>query len=486
MHVLQLLKDESKKQKNWNLVLFNKEENESLVICELNLIPSSLSNKFEIVANLFDDMCTLLPNDFVLWYANMITEYISSDYNSELILNQVNNFLYFAKKYIDAKNIDFNTFVNYSKASKTSIIFTSEDIEALSIASICLKLYSLICYDSKMKLTDNTHKMVYSAFIRPCTEIGTTTKIYQTMRSRTYRSSITDRYMWELIKMMVVETPESYTLSIFNFLLTNLLATLDITTNPIPFFVSVIDDSIRWMMCSIYKDKVLYGEIFGGSGDVYGSSFSKETLHIYCCNDVIGKAAKAGMEILEKICDENKINIEEVHYRLDAISKLSASMKAVILPIASKVFEIPFKYLLTAPPRHIMLLGVLLHHCSEDTLGDRFPILHHFLTGCPVDEENSVSRSSYKIKNVGYVINDRENSIFGLKSSVLRFNIMSCVCGILSVSKKNLVSILSGKKLPKINYSDLEGDVIFFYSELYSQKLTKVFDQIRQRVDDYL
>lgn len=480
---LKLQPNNEQKKQRWDLVL--REDDESATLCTLDLMSSSLTNKFEIVTNLFDDLSNLIPDDFVPWYTNMIKEYIVSNYNSEVILNEVPGFLVIAHKYMEAKNINFNSFVDYTKASKTSIVFSAEDIKSLAAASVCLKLYSLICYDSKMKLTDNTHKLVYSGFIKPCYELGTTTRIYQTMRSRTYRSSITDRYMWDLIKMMVVETPESYTLLMFNFLLTNLLATLDITTNPIPFFVSVIDDSIRWMMCSIYKDKVLYGEVFGGSGDVYGSSFSKETLNIYCCNDVIGKAAKAGMSILESEYGITQDNFIEVRDRLDKINKLSSSMKAVILPIASRVFGIPFKYLLTAPPKHIMLLGVLLYHCSRGILDERFPVLHDFLIGCPINPENPVTKSSYKIKNIGYIINDKTNKIFGLDSRTLRFNIMSCVCGILSVSKKDLVAIMTGKKLPKINYTDLENDVIFFYSELYSHRLDSMFDKIREKTDVY-
>lgn len=475
--------EEGAKKQKWTLSVSDDVQNKTVKLCDLDLIASSLTNKFETVAALFDDMSKLIPNDFVPWYTNMIKEYIKSNYNSELILQEVPNFLNVAYKYIDAKNINFDSFVNKDKASKTSIVFLVDDIKALAAASVCLKLYSAICYDEKMKLTDNIHKLVYAGFIKPCYELGTTTKIYQTMRSRTYRSSITDRYMWELIKMMIVETPESYTLLMFNFLLTNLLATLDITTNPIPFFVSVIDDSIRWMMCSIYKDKVLYGEVFGGSGDVYGSSFSKESLHILCCNDVIGKAAKAGMTILENEYGVTIENFEEVRDRLDKINCLSLSMKSVILPIASRVLEIPYKYLLTAPPKHVMLLGVLIYHASKGILDERFPILHEFLIGCPNNPDSTVSRSSYKIKNVGYVINDKQNKIFGLSSSTLKFNIMSCVCGILSVCKKDLVSILTGKKLPKINYSDLENDVIFFFSEMYSHRLDGTFARIRERAD---
>lgn len=484
-HLLCLTPGAEQKKQNWNLILKDTEQNKEVVLCSLDLIPSSLTNKFDIVADLFEDMSEVIPEIFVPWYTNMLKDYMASNYNSELILQQVPNFLEVANRYIDAKNINFASFVDYSKASKTSIVFSVEDIKALAQASICLKMYSVIGYDSRMKLTDNTHKLVYSGFIKPCYELGTVTKIFQTMRSRTYRSSITDKYMWELIKMMVVETPESYTLLIFNFLLTNLLVTLNIETNPIPYFIKIIDDSIRWLMSSMYKDKVLYGEVFGGSGDIYGSSFSKETLNIYCCNDVIGKAAKAGMEILENEYGFDEGGFYEVRERLDNITTLSASMKAVILPIASRVLEIPFKYLLTAPPKHVMLLGVLLYHCSRDILDQRFPLLYDFLIGCPVTGDTPAVRSSYKIKNLEFIINDKKNKIFGLAAGTLRFHIMSCVCGILSVSKKDLISILTGKKFQKTNYADMETDVIFFFSELYSHRLDSMFDKIRERTDMY-
>jgi len=486
MITLELEKDESAATQyhHWNMVLIDHEENRRKNIASLKLTPSSITNKFDIIKDTFSDVSRNVPR-FVPWFVKLIKKYKESGYNSELVLDEVPMFLEISQEYIDSKDIPFDSFVDLSKASKTSIIFKVPDIKQLALTSMCLKLYSIFCYDNEMRPTDNVHKLIYSGFIQGCQDVGTVSKIYQTMKSRTYRSSITDRYMWDLIKMMVVETPESYTLLLFNFLMNNLLVTVDITSNPIPYFVSVTDKSIDWMMRSIYKDKVIYGEAFGGSDDIYGSSVTKENLHILCCNDVIGKAAAAGMAVLEEeyqIDDEEFIAIRD---RLDKLNILSVSMKCVILPIASKVLEIPYNYLLAAPPKHIMLIGILLYHCSRDNLDSRFPVIAEFLSACPTNVNSVVTRSSYKIKGLELVLNNKTDKPFGFASGSLRFDILSCICGILTASKKDLVSLLSGKRLNKINYSDLESDVIFFFSELYSNKLDPMFDKMRNAVDTY-
>jgi len=477
--------DPENKKLEWTMCIISDEDDQIKKIVNLSFEQSTLTNKFDTIKNLFEDISVFVPNEFIVWYVKMISEYIKSNFNSEIILREIPNFLLFAEKYIEAKNINFESFINHSKVTKTSILFEYSDLRALAKASVCLKLYAPILYDINLKLTDNTHKLVYTSFVQECIDLGTTTKIFQIMRSRTYKSSMTDRYIWDLIRMMITETPENYTLLMFNFLLTNMLSTLDIEKNPIPFFVSIIDDSLRWMMGNVYKDRVLYGEVFGGPGDVYGNMLNKETLHIYCCNDVIGKSAKAGMELLEKKYDITDDKFEEIRERLDNIEYISPIMQNTILPIANKVLEIPYNYLLTAPPKHISLIGILMHYCSMEILDERFPILHEFLLLAPKEKLNKIFTSSYEIKNM-YSIVDVPNLVFGLNSPVIRYKIMSKICGILSVCKKTHISIISGKKVKKINYSSLESDVIQFYGELYSNKLDSTFVRMRNIVDELL
>ncbi|MCK5017104.1 MAG: hypothetical protein KAS32_08525 [Candidatus Peribacteraceae bacterium] len=470
-------------KRNWVLVSENGDGGET--VCELTLKPSSITNKFSIVADFFEEMNTLVP-DFSEWYATLLKDYIESSYNSEMILEAVDQLLVYAGAYVDAKDVDFNSFSRVEKSSKTSIMFLAEDIKALAQASTALKIYSVIHYDTKMSLPDNLEKEVYERLVGACIELGTTTKLFQLIRSRVYRSSITDRYMWDLIKIMMSETPESYVMTVFNFLMNNMLSTITVTRNPVPFLVSLIDDSIRWMMRTVYKDKILYGEAFGGTEDIHGSALSKESFYVYCCNDVLGKAAKAGMNLLENEYNLSGTQFDKVRDRIDAIDILTPPMKLVLLPIASKVLEIPYKFLLTAPPKHILLTGIFLHFAGKNTLDERFPIINEFLITCPLESENAFSstRSVYRIRNLEFILNDK-TPVFGFNSKTLKYDVMSSLCGVLSASKKNLVSTISGEPMTKISYLNLEHDVIQFFTLLYSNQLDETFNRMRDKANDY-
>jgi len=477
------LQENVKDKRNFNLIETDEKGTFKNNIIELNLRASSITNKFQVVQDLLADMCVEVP-DFEDWFLELLNSYIESSYNSELILNHAEDLLHYCEDYLVTKGIDFSKFYNVAKSSKTSIIFTDKDIKAIAISSTALKIYAIFCYDDKLKLTDNVHRKVYDKLVSPCKDLETTDKIFQLVRSRVYRSSITDRYMWDLIKVMVLETPESYVMTIFNFLMNNMITSLNVDRNPVPFLVSLIDDSVRWMMTTVYKDKVLYGEAFGGSDDIYGSSLSKESFYVHCCNDVIGKAAKAGMTILEHEYNLNEDQFEDVRTRLDSVDMLFPVMKLVILPIASKVLEIPYKFLLTCPPKHALLIGIFMNHLAKGTLDTKFPIISEFLITCPEDTSFLTTRSSYKVRNLEFIINDK-TPLFGFSSKRLKFDIMSSICGVLSASKKNLVSTINGETLSKITYLNLEHDVITFFTLLYSHQLDEDFNKMKNKAEAY-
>lgn len=455
------------------------------VIKELSLISHSVSNKFHIIGDLIGEMCENLEG-FEDWYENLVTSYISSGYNAEILMNNVDQFFDYSSKYIEYKEVNFDKFINLEKKSKTSIVFYPDDIKAISTCSTCLKLYSLFSCENEMKLSDNLHRKFYSLLITPCINRDVTTKIFQLIRSRTYRSSITDRYMWDFIKMMISETPESYVMTVFNFLMKSLLSLIDIKQNPIPFLISTIDDSIRWLMRSVYKDKIIYGEVFGGAEDLYGSSLTKENFYLFCCQDVVGKGANIGLTMLEDKYDLTDAEFNKIRDRIDEIHYLYPAAMLVTLPIVSKVLEIPYKFLLTVPPKHAMLLGMFMSELAQGTLSERYPILTEFLIACPKPDINNVTttRSSYKIRNLELILNDK-NPLFGFGNKSLKYDVMSSIAGVLSASKRSLVGIANGKQLSKMTYYNLESDVCGFFSELYANKLDEVFNEMREKADTY-
>lgn len=477
-----LLESDKSNKRKWNL--YYKEGEEKILLKNLNfVISSSIIKKFEIVKELYEDISVNIEG-FSKWFCDLIEEYKESGYNSEIMIEKSRDILDYAKKYVDSKNIDYTRFVDRSKSSKTSILFLENDIKAIGVTSTCLKIYSIFKHDEQLMIPENIHKTIYNIFIEDCINLGTTDKIFELIRSRSYRSSITDKYIWDIIRMSILETPESYVMVIFNFLMNNLISTLDISVNPINYLTSIVDDKIRWLMCGVYKDKIIYGEAFSGTEDISGHSQSKESFYLICCNDLIAKVAKIGMDILS-----NEYNLDEdaflkVRNRLDNIKYLDPPMKLITVLLASKILKIPYKFLLITPPKYIVLVGVFLHHICKNILDSKFPILTDFLLGCPKDQSSVIIRSSYKIKNIEYLLDDRSR-IFGFNSAYLKYNIISPFCGILSVCKKNVISVVDGTPMASITYNDMETDIVNFYNELYSGQLEKDFEKMREKMDLY-
>lgn len=472
--------------RNGNWVIQKTDDKSSEIYHVFNHVVTNVTKFFQNVANLINDMRTVLGSDFDDWFDSLIKEYIDSKYNSEIIKDNSMKILEFAEKYVKAKNIDISRYVDYSKKSSTSVLFDEKDIESILISSTALKIYSVFWYDNTLRLPDNIHRMVYKDLVKPCIDNGTTTKVYQIIRSRTCRSSITDRYMWDIIKISLIETPEHYTMHVFNYFMNNLFAALNLDTNPISYIVGIIDESIGWMLTTVYNNKIIYGEMFSDTEEIYGTSLHQNLVHIKCCNDTLGKVAKASMELVERQYNLSEEDFRKFRERLDFNTIIHPHLKRLTIPIISKVLGIPYSYLIKTPPSHLTLASIMMYECSKDILETRFPILREYLICSPIENIVVSSKSSYRLKNIEFIINDNMNRFFGFRDVYTRYRVMSSVCGVLSASKKNMEYVIDGQEMPRFNYKQLESEVCTFFGEFYSEKLDSSFDKMSERVDQYI
>ena len=76
-----------------------------------------------------------------------------------------------------------------------------------------------------------------------------------------------------------------------------------------------------------------------------------------------------------------------------------------------------------------------------------------------------------------------KETMFGFESKVIKYKIFSSICGIISASKKNLISVITGKPIPKITNSQLEYEIINFFSLLYGGKLDDMFEKLTKKAD---
>ena len=466
-----------------------------LLVCgprqyELELIPSSVTNKFKIVSDLIEEMKYI--EGFENWFSDLLSSYFDTQ-NSEIVLNNADKFIEYASIYIEDKNIDYSGYTRIDKISKTSIVFDKEHIKSILVISTALKLYSILKYDKTLRVPEDMHKEIYNRMVQPCIKKGSVENIYKLVRSRVCRSLVTDRRMWDFLRLTISESPESYMLKLFDFLMVNLFGILSVDKNPIPCIVSVIDDSLNWTMRSVFKDKFIYGETFGGLDDIYGESISKESFLFYCCNDVIGKAAKMGLDLLENEYIKNPLEFEITKKKIEATDYISSVGKMFTLLIASKVLEIPYRFIITCPPKHSVLIGVLMYYVGEE-IAKEYPNIYEFLPACiytkDVEKRRMGSRfvkSSYKLKNSEIIINDNENTtLFGFEGKLAKIDILKTICGIFAALRREMINTATGGEIinKKISYFDLERDVILFFSKVYNNSLEYVFSNMRRRVDE--
>jgi len=126
-------------------------------------------------------------------------------------------------------------------------------------------------------------------------------------------------------------------------------------------------------------------------------------------------------------------------------------------------------------------MGIFLHEIADEMV-EEYPVLAEFLISCPENTNFLSTRSSYRLRNLEFILNE-SSPIFGFASKTLKFEIMSSICGVLSASKKNIVSVIDGGRLSKITYLDLENDVTSFFTKLYSSQLDGMFENMRKRAD---
>ena len=461
-------------KRKWNLYDSDKGEDP---VFEMNLENSSITNKFEIVKEVIDFSNENIDG-FEDWFRIMISGYIKN-YDSEKVLKKMNRITEFANAYVQKSGVNFSNFVNIKKSSKTSILFSAEEIEAINKAAYSLKIYSIFYNDLKLKLADNIHKEIYEIIIKECSDLNITNKIYELVRSKIYRSSVTDKYMWVIIGLLINETPDSFSMNVFNSLMINFIPLINININPIVFLVTIIDDGIRWLMKNSFKEKFVYGDSYGVTSEVTSNVMNRESFNYYCHKDTIIKISKVAIDYLDEHNIINENNSINFYTKLNNLSELSISQKLINLPLISKILYIPYKVLLTFSPKHIILISIFLYYIAGDNVFKNYSILRDYLISVPNEDSYISSWSTYKLKKLDNIINDPQ-PIFGFSSPSLKFNILSPICGVLSSNRKSLVNIIDDTILNKHPFIDVETEVIDYFTKIYSNSMDEELGKVRE------
>jgi hypothetical protein len=479
-----LLRIEQNGPKEWTVI----DENHEPI--KLMLLSSSVTNKYFIVTKFIEGVAELHGEEFSDWFMELLEGCEDEVRRPKVIIDSIPKLKEYADAYLDSLKIDFSQFVDESKVKKNSILFMPDEIEKIIRLSCYLKIYSVISNNDVLKLGQTLHREVYNKFAAEIVETEVIRKIYDVIKTKTFRYNLTDRFMWEYIKNVQGKDIGVHVIEIFNFIMNHILILCEQDKNPITYFVGVIDESVKWFLRSVYKGSIVYDDSIS-TEDIQG--INTDNLKTYSYNDTLGRlkgiAYEKVYELLQRqasMLTENKAdasdqNIIEFHERASEIEFVSPLAETLVYPILSNMTSIPYHHFKTLSPEHSSVISVYVQNLFRKVFStdfkDLFALLNYYPTRSP-----SLT-TTYKIKSVHEYIHaqDEYKDFYGFNTKILPHALLCHYVG--RVSRVDFCDILTGKKLGGIPLSKIEHSMILFFTLYFAGNLETEIDELTKLMD---
>lgn len=467
------------------LEIFNDEKE----IQALTLVSSTVTNKYFIITNFIENVSKTCDG-FDVWFCNFLEEYTSVVERYPIIQKNLPSLKDFVNQYLKHQNIDYSLFVDESKAKKASILFTAEEIENIIKLSCYLKIYSLISNSNELKLDERLHKKVYNEIASEVLNSEVVTKIFNIIKTKTFRYNLTDKFMWDYIKMIQCKSIDVHIIEIFNFIMNQILILCEEDKNPITYFVSVVQESINWFLRSVYKSQIVYDDSVS-TEDIHSSNI--DNLKTYSYNDTLGRLKGVAFEqiydnlerssILLFSANQDVINsdksIVDFQNRLSQIEFISPLCDSLVYPVLSKVTSIPYIHFKTLTPDYAIVLSVYTQNLLKKVFKiteyrNLFSLLQYY------PKKTIAVATTYKVKTMEDFIKVSQsvNSFFGFKSKLLFGNMLGYFIG--RISRVNFMNIFDGNELAGVPLSKIESEMIQFYTMLFAGKFEDEFLEMKK------
>lgn len=471
-----MLKFNKESTKEWNVVHSDHEP------IALKLSSSTVTNKYQIVTDYIERVSEFHGQTFADWFVKLLKDCENEMKRAEVIDEAIEPIKLFSDSYLQSLNIDFSQFVDESKVKKNSILFKGDEIEEIIKLSGYLKLYSIISNNEDLKLGPKLHREVYNKFAAKAIESEVVSKIFDVIKTKTFRYKLTDSFMWDYIKTIQSKDIGTHIIEIFNFIMSNIIILCEEDKNPITYFVGVIDESVKWFLRSIYKGAIVYDDEIA-TEDIHSTHINN--LKTYSFNDTLGRLKAVAFEhIYEKLDHENVMTINDktdqyiidFNNRLSTITYISPLAECLVFPLLSKMTKISYVHFKTISPEHSAVLSyylnILLYKVFKSEYRNLFQLLDYY------PESQPSINTTYKIKLVhDYIdIQNKTQNFFGFNTIIFPSNVISHFIG--RVSRINFKSLLTGQKLTGIPLSKIELEMIHFYTNFFSGKLESKLDDL--------
>jgi hypothetical protein len=183
-----------------------------------------------------------------------------------------------------------------------------EEIFEIIKLSSYLKIYSVISNNENLKLGQTSDREIYNLLASEIVETEVIRKIYDVIKTKTFRYNLTDKFMWEYIKNVQGKDIGIHVIEIFNFIMNHILILCEDDKNPITYFVGVIDESVKWFLRSVYKGSIVYDDSIS-TEDIQG--INTDNLKTYSYNDTLGRLKGIAYEKIYELLQRQAMSIDE-------------------------------------------------------------------------------------------------------------------------------------------------------------------------------
>jgi len=475
------------------MINFKQLGSKSWQVCEgsdcvemLDLSSSSITNKFSIIASFVENVSKNVGVDFDNWFVQFLNTYKSAEEKRFVVLEEnVPALKKFVDAYLDSKHIDFTQFVDMTKAKKTSILFNPEEIEKIIRSSGYLKVYSVISNSENLKLDHRLHKKMYNMIVSGL-DSDTIFKVFNVVKTKTFRYNISDKYMWDYIKMIQCKTIDIYAVEIFNFIMSSIFTLCDENKNPISYFISVVDESVKWFLRSVYKGSIIYDDSVA-TEDI--QAIHIDNLRTYTYNDTLGRLERIAHQKIHDFLEKSSVStfgdektdkaIKDFDDRVKNVKFVSPLAECLTFPVLSMLTGIPYEHFRTLTPDRAVVISVYLQNLLKKVFKNEYESLFDMMSFFP--QEASAVHTTYKMKLSNmkdYFIPQMNSCLFlRFKDKVYLHKVLSYFVG--RIARINFVDPINGKELVGLPLSKIEADMIKFYSLLFSNKFENEVNELK-------
>jgi len=464
-------------QKQWNLSI---DED----VFQFDLIQSSVTNKFNIITEFIERVSATCGSDFNEWMKTILKDSSNDQNRPTVLISNIGKLKEFINQYLESTDVDYNSFVDQTKVKKNSILFEANEIEMILKLASYLKIYALFSNSENYCVSQQIHREIYNKLCEDILNTEIVSKIFNVVKTKTFRYNLTDKFMWEYIKTIQCKDIGVHVIEIFNFIMNNILILCEEDKNPITYFVGVVDESVKWFLRSVYKGTIVYDDSIS-TEDIHGSD--RDNLKTYSYNDTLGRLKSISYNKIYDILERKNLSLTDddqyiidFNNRLATIEHISPLCTSLVFPLLAKITKIPYIHYKTISPEHSSILSYYLQTILQRVFGQEYRHFFNLLEYYPLTSP-SLS-TTYKIKAIHQYLDIQNDikSFYGFNTKNMPHRILSHFVG--RVSRINFCNLLTGDRLTGIPLSRVESDMINFYSFYFAGKLDEKIEKVKADV----